>query len=326
MGVVIDDVWRTNRPYLIDLAYRMVGDLGAAEDIVQEAFSRLVRMEDIEDERGWLIVVTSRLCLDHVRSARVRREQSADWLEEAPSLADPADRVTLDDSVRLALFVVLERLSPAERVTFVLHDLFGMPFETVAETLGKAPPACRQLARRARQKIEGGEPRFPVDAAVHREITDRFIAASANGDLGGLLAVLDPDVSGTADIPGAQVAFGAEAVAANILRYWGGRTMVSVPLGAERAVVLGFLEHRLAAVIELRIGHRGIHDIHATIDPSRLDYLRRSASGIPHQTARRGVLDASARFRRWIAAGSSRSSATCPTKRRSCGTSKRTPG
>jgi RNA polymerase sigma-70 factor, ECF subfamily len=288
MSVVIEDVWRANRSYLIDLAYRVVGDVGVAEDIVQEAFSRLVRMKDIEDARGWLIVVTSRLCLDHVRSARVRREQSAEWLQETPSQADPADRVTLDDSVRLALFVVLERLSPAERVAFVLHDLFGMPFDTVADTLGKTPAACRQLARRARQKIEGVGPRFPVDAALHREVTDRFIAAAANGDLDGLLNVLDPDVSGTADIPGAQVAFGAQAVAFNILRYWGGRTMVSVPLGAERAVLLGFLEQRLATVIELRIGDRGIYDIHATFDPSRLDYLRRSASTIADHSAGRG--------------------------------------
>jgi RNA polymerase sigma-70 factor (ECF subfamily) len=281
MDVVIEDVWRANRTYLIDLAYRMVGDVGVAEDIVQEAFSRLTRMEDIEDERGWLIVVTSRLCLDHVRSARVRREQSAEWLEEAPSLADPADRVTLDDSVRLALFVVLERLSPAERVAFVLHDLFGMPFQTVGETLGKTQTACRQLARRARKKIEEGEPHYPVDAALHREITDRFIAAATNGDIEGLLAVLDPDVSGTADVPGAQVAFGATAVASNIMRYWSGRTMVSVPLGPERAVLLGFLGHRLAAVIDLHISNRGIHDIHVTIDPNQLTYLRRSARAVP---------------------------------------------
>jgi RNA polymerase sigma-70 factor (ECF subfamily) len=273
MGVVIDDVWRANRPYLIDLAYRMVNDMGVAEDIVQEAFSRLMRVEDIADERGWLIVVTSRLCLDHIRSARVRREQPAAWLEEAPSLADPADRVTLDDNVRLALFVVLERCSPAERVAFVLHDVFGVPFETVSETLGKAPTACRQLARRARKKIEGGEPRFPVDAALHREITDRFIAAAANGDLEGLLAVLDPDVSGTADIPGAPAAFGAEAVASNLMRYWGGRSLVSVPLEAERAVLLGFLGRRLAVVIELQIGDRGIRHIHATLDAKRLPAL-----------------------------------------------------
>jgi RNA polymerase sigma-70 factor (ECF subfamily) len=289
MGVVIEDVWRANRAYLIDLAFRMVGDLGVAEDVVQEAFFRLARMENIEDERGWLIVVTSRLCLDHVRSARVRREQSAEWLEEVSARADPADRVTLDDSVRLALFVVLERLSPAERVAFVLHDLFGMPFETVSDTLGKTPTACRQLARRARKKVEGGEPRFPVDAAFHREITDRFIAAAANGDLDGLLAVLAPDVSGTADIPGTQVAYGPQAVASNIMRFWGGRTMVSVPLGAERAVALGFLGHRLAAVIELHLGRQGIHHIHVIVDPSQLKYLRRSAGTLPSQEVGPGV-------------------------------------
>jgi RNA polymerase sigma-70 factor (ECF subfamily) len=203
MSAVIDDVWRVNRAYLVDLAYRMVGDVGVAEDLVQEAFSRLVRMDGIEDERGWLIVVTSRLCLDHVGSARVRREQSVDWLEDAMGPGDPADRVTLDDSVRLALLVVLERLTPAERVAFVLHDLFAMPFDTVAETLGKSPAACRQLARRARQKVESDGVGVPVDAALHREVTDRFIAAAATGDLDGLLAVLDPEVSGTADVPAA---------------------------------------------------------------------------------------------------------------------------
>lgn len=288
MGVVIEDVWRANRAYLVDLAYRMVGDVGVAEDLVQEAFSRLVRMEGIEDERGWLIVVTSRLCLDHVRSARVRREQSADWLAEAAGEGDPADRVTLDDSIRLALLVVLERLTPAERVAFVLHDLFAMPFDTVAETLGKSPAACRQLARRARHKVEGDGAAVPVDAALHREVTDRFIAAAATGDLDGLLAVLDPAVTGTADVPGATVAVGPHEVAGNILRYWTGRTLVSVPLGPERALLLGFVERRVAAVIELSLGEHGIRHIHATIDPARLAYLRRFASTIPNHAAGRG--------------------------------------
>src|ERR1700746_3903404 len=137
-----------HRPYLIDLAFRMLGDIGAAEDVVQDAFSRLLRSDlgEIEDERGWLIVVTSRLCLDQIRSARSRRERAHDasdieHVAHAPAgrggreagagqaAVDPADRVTLDDSVRLALLVMLERLSPAERVVFVLHDIFGMPFE-----------------------------------------------------------------------------------------------------------------------------------------------------------------------------------------------------
>src|SRR5215467_5414454 len=154
--------WKENRTYLIDLAFRMLGDIGAAEDIVQEAFSRLISAGpgQIEDERGWLIVVTSRLCLDQIRSARSRRERVHDSgvIETIPRIAatvsaDPADRVTLDDSVRLALLVVLQRLSPAERVVFVLHDIFQVPFDAVAEATGRTVPACRQLAARARRKI-----------------------------------------------------------------------------------------------------------------------------------------------------------------------------
>src|SRR6266702_7320756 len=136
-GSAISRAYAEHRPYLVDLAFRMLGDIGAAEDIVQDAFSRLLRADfaEIEDERGWLIVVTSRLCLDQIRSARSRRERPHDSGEiefvtgQAPAprrdSGDPADRVTLDDSVRLALLVVLQRLSPAERVVLVLHDIFG---------------------------------------------------------------------------------------------------------------------------------------------------------------------------------------------------------
>src|SRR5262249_26063771 len=157
---------RGHRPYLIDLAFRMLSDIGAAEDAVQNAFTRLLAADvgEIEDERGWLIVVTSRLCLDRIRSARARRERPHDSAEiefvapPAGVLAGPADRVTLDDSVSLALLVVLQRLSPAEGVVIVLHDIFGMPFPVVAQTVGRTAPACRQLARRARQKIAEGQP------------------------------------------------------------------------------------------------------------------------------------------------------------------------
>src|SRR5215831_11578988 len=187
-GGKISQAYRVHRPYLVDLAFRMLGDIGAAEDVVQDAFARLMRAApgEIDDERGWLIVVTSRLCLDQIRSARSRRERAHDpsMLEAAtpaaqPALADPADRVTFDDSVRLALLVVLQRLSPAERVVFVLHDIFQMPFGTVAQTVGRTAQACRQLASRARQKVAAaeGETRFEVPSAEHRLVTDRFIAA-----------------------------------------------------------------------------------------------------------------------------------------------------
>jgi RNA polymerase sigma-70 factor (ECF subfamily) len=175
----ISQAYAGHRLYLVDLAFRMLGDIGAAEDVVQDAFSRLIRADlgEIEDERGWLIVVTSRLSLDQIRSARSRRERAHDATEieyivppAQAALADPADRVTFDDGVRLALLAVLQRLSPSERVVFVLHDIFQMPFDTVAETVGRTASSCRQLARRARQKITASQDgtRFDIASAEHR--------------------------------------------------------------------------------------------------------------------------------------------------------------
>src|SRR5437879_7857514 len=204
-----DEAWRENRRYRHDVAYRMLGSISDAEDIVQEAFVRLVRadLDQIEDSRGWLVVVVSRLCLDQLRSARSKRETYVGpWLPE-PLIQppgdefDPAERVTLDDSVRMALLVVLERLSPAERGAFVLHDVFRFSFEDVAGIVGRSPEACRQLASRARRRIqeETGPARFDVDPAELSRIARRFIAASSNGDLDALMAVLDPDVAGWTD-------------------------------------------------------------------------------------------------------------------------------
>src|SRR5262245_64955460 len=174
--------YREHRPYLVDLAFRMLGDIGAAEDTVQDAFTRLMaaNIGAIADERGWLIAVTSRLCLDRIRSAPSRGESAHDATRidfiapvAQPSLADPADRVTFDDSVRLALLVILQRLTPAERVVFVLHDIFQMPFDTVAQTVGRTTQACRQLATRARRKISASDSgaRFDITYAEHPLVT-----------------------------------------------------------------------------------------------------------------------------------------------------------
>jgi len=185
-GAKIAAAYRDHRPYLIDLAFRMLGDIGAAEDTVQDAFARLLAADvgEIEDERGWLIVVTSRLCLDRIRSARARRESTHDSAEiefvapPAPGLADPADRVTLDDGVSLALLVLLQRLSPAERVVFVLHDVFQLPFPAIADTVGRTAQACRQLATRARQKIAESQrsARSDIASAEHRLLAEDRLA------------------------------------------------------------------------------------------------------------------------------------------------------
>jgi RNA polymerase sigma-70 factor (ECF subfamily) len=285
----ISQAYREHRPYLVDLAFRMLGDLGAAEDVVQDAFARLLRADigEIDDERGWLIVVTSRLALDQIRSARSRRERAHDPGEiefaaprAQPALADPADRITFDDSIRLALLVMLQKLAPAERVVFVLHDVFRMPFDTIAQTVGRPAASCRQLARRARQKIADGRPgaRFDVESAEHRLVTDKFIAACASGDLDGLLAVLAPDAWGDIDLgPAAaeprSVVTGAENVAANLLRFWGpGSTLVSHPVGGQPAL-LGFHGRTLAALLVLRMRGEQVEAVHVIADPAQIGFL-----------------------------------------------------
>jgi RNA polymerase sigma-70 factor (ECF subfamily) len=242
-------------------------------------------MADIEDERGWLIVVTTRLCLDQVRSARSRRELASDpgEVEAAASpaggdLADPADRVTLDDSVRLALLVMLQRLSPAERAAFVLHDVFQVPFDAIAEATGRTVPACRQLATRARRKIaEHGGARLSVTPAEHRRVTEKFITAAGRGDLDGLLEVLAPDAWGDVDYgPGVAsphgMVTGAPRVARNLLRFWGPEaTLVSIP-GVQPAL-LGFTGRKLAGILVLTLRGERVQAVHVIADPAALGFL-----------------------------------------------------
>ena len=284
----ITEAWRRHRPYLVNLAYQMLGDVGDAEDVAQEAFLRLSRTElaQIEDIRAWLTVVTGRLCLDQVRSARARYERPGEFGSELTALnqsrrLDPADRVTLDDEVRSALLEVLRRLSPGERVAFVLHDVFGMPFDAIAETVGRPVGTCRQLARRARAKFATTQPKpGEVSVAEHQLVTEKFITACANGDLHALAAVLDPTVWGVGTVltdpaPPPQINHGPQDVAVNLLRYLGpGVTVVSGPAG--QPVLLAFAERRLFAVIVLRIRDHLVTKIEATADPSA-----RATSGQP---------------------------------------------
>jgi RNA polymerase sigma-70 factor (ECF subfamily) len=286
----IAEAWTAHRPYLIDLAFRMLSDIGAAEDVVQEAFFRLVQtpLGGVDDARGWLIVVTSRLCLDHIKSAPWRRERPADMAarsdpDRGAAAVDPADRVTLDDEVRLALLVMLERLTPAERVAFVLHDIFGLPFDLVAETVGRPSPACRQLASRARRKVRESRDagRIPAEPAGHRAVTRRFIAACANGDLDELLAVLDPNASGELDSRKDFVVTGAARVARNLLRFWSrpGLVLVSQPIDGHPAV-LAFAERQLIGVIALTISKTEvISAIHIHVEEASLSALRAQLFG-----------------------------------------------
>jgi RNA polymerase sigma-70 factor (ECF subfamily) len=272
----ITEAWHHHRPYLVNLAYQMLGDVGDAEDVAQEAFLRLSRadVEEIDDVRGWLTVVASRLCLDQVRSARARYERPGEIDEQPASRRlDPADRVTLDDEIRTALLEVLRRLSPGERVAFVLHDVFGVPFDTIAETVGRPVGTCRQLARRARAKFGAAQPKLnEVASAEHQLVTEKFITACANGDIAALTAVLDPTVWGVGTIladpaPPPQINHGPHAVATNLLRYLGPEvTLVSGPAG--QPAVLAFADRRLFAAIVLTIRGCLVTKIEAVADPS----------------------------------------------------------
>ena len=195
------------RPRLVGVAYAVLGSYAEAEDVVSDTWLRLVAADDVDrirDVDAWATVAVARAALDAYRSARVRRERYVGpWLPEPlvgtnPD-ADPADRVTLDDRVSFAMLVVLESLTPAERTAWVLHDLFGMPFDEVAEVVGRRPEAVRKLATRARAHLREHAPRIEVDTDAHCRAVTRFLAAAAGGDLAALLAVLDPAVTLTSD-------------------------------------------------------------------------------------------------------------------------------
>lgn len=200
------------RDTLMALTYRMLGTVADAEDAVQETYARWYRLGEAEragirNPAAWLTRVASRVCLDMLTSARARREHYVgEWLPEPlPGAApwtspppDPADRVALDDTISTALLVVLESLTPAERVAFVLHDVFAMPFDEIAEAVGRTPAAVRQLASEARKRVRERRPR-PVARTEHDAVARAFAAAVATGDLAGLVAVLTPDVVLRAD-------------------------------------------------------------------------------------------------------------------------------
>ena len=202
---VLADAFEAQRPYLLRVAYGQLGSIAEAEDVVQEAWLRLQRVDadDVRDLRAWLTTTVSRLALDALRSARMRRERYVGpWLPEPVVDADPADRVTLDESVGMALLVVLETLSAGERVAFVMHDVFGYDFAAVAEVLGTSQEAARQQASRARRRVREGRPRFPATPEQQRAIVEAFLAAVSDGDADALLELLAPEAVMRADSGG----------------------------------------------------------------------------------------------------------------------------
>jgi RNA polymerase sigma factor (sigma-70 family) len=217
-----------HRTHLQAVAYRMLGSTSEANDAVQEAWLRLSRTDAdaVENMGGWLTTVVGRVCLNRLRSRRTRREEPLsvhipDLIVTGPDDVDPEESALLADSVGLALLVVLETLGPAERLAFVLHDLFAVPFDQIAPLIGRSPVAARQLASRARRRVQAGAPEPDTGLTHQREVVDAFFAAARDGDFDALVAVLDPDVVARTDGgPGASsIIRGAAAVAAGARTY-----------------------------------------------------------------------------------------------------------
>jgi RNA polymerase sigma-70 factor, ECF subfamily len=289
VDVRVGRAWRDHRRHVLDIAFRMTGSLAEAEDVVQEAFTRLmkVNIDQIDDVRAWLAVVVTRLCLDSLRNSRRHLATHERTLD--PSLAmpaqDPADRATLDDNIRVALHVVLNRLSPSERTVFVLHDVFQYRFDEIATIVGRTPAACRQLGSRARRAIaaDADGARFEIQSPEQRAITQQFLEACSTGDLTALLALLDESVDGIADIGsgggggleshgGIVTVQGAEAVAEAALRFLGPNSrsvLLSVPAG-DRGQVVAVRDHQPVALVAIEIRAGLIRHIDAIADQDKL--------------------------------------------------------
>jgi RNA polymerase sigma-70 factor (ECF subfamily) len=275
-----------HRAHLQAVAYRMLGSLSEAEDAVQESWLRLNRSETsgVENMRGWLTTVVARVCLDMLRARRARREDLVGSELPEPIVTLPAnnpeDETLLADSVGLALLVVLDTLTPAERLVFVLHDMFGMPFGEIAPIVERSPAATRQLASRARRRVRGATPVADSDLRRQREVVDAFLTAARNGDFEALVEVLDPDVVFRADrgrmvIGGASpVSTGAAAVAEQVLarapRFASFARRALVNGSAGLIVVAG---DRPIAVIGFTIARDRIVEIDLVADPDKLHAL-----------------------------------------------------
>lgn len=270
-----------HRDHLRAVAYRMLGSLSEAEDAVQEAWLRLHRAgaSGVENLRGWLTTVVSRVCLDMLRSRRSRREEPLDAQPDGAggAAADPESEAAMADSVGLALLVVLDTLAPAERLAFVLHDLFALPFEEIAGIVGRSPAAARQLASRARRRVQGA-PAPDADLTRQRELVEAFLAALRGGDLAALVAVLDPDVVIRADRtvapPDGRETRGAADWARQAVQFSRAAQGAVVPALIDGEMGLALAPGgRVLRVLRFTIDGGRITEIDIVADPARLQEL-----------------------------------------------------
>jgi RNA polymerase sigma-70 factor (TIGR02957 family) len=284
------------RPLMFSIAYRMTGSVADAEDIVQEAFLRLANATEAESPKAFLATVTTRLAIDHLRSARVRRESYVGtWLPE-PLLGDdapgPAERAETSDSLSMAFLVLLESLSPAERAVFLLREVFGYGYTEIAEVTGKTEPACRQTFARARRRIDEGRPRFETSRAEGEELTRAFLAvAQGGGDMAALIERLAPDVvfygdsGGLGEATFSSPVFGrdrvAELIAAQVRRtIERGASLRAVWVNGQPGL-LASDEGGLIAVIALDVLDGQVQAIRSVVNPEKLRHLGPVSRTVP---------------------------------------------
>ncbi|MFK4066886.1 RNA polymerase sigma-70 factor [Streptomyces sp. NPDC029674] len=287
------DVFEEHRPVLMGVAYRMLGRVADAEDVVQEAWLRwsAADHDQVREPRAFLVRVTTRLAIDRLRHLQSRREAYVGpWLPEpcvtefGPTVPDTAERAVLAESVSLAVLVVLESLSPLERAVFVLREAFGFPFAEIALTLDRSEAAVRQLAGRARKHVDAGRPRYKVDPAERRDLTERFLAAASEGDLDGLMSLLAPDVRLVGDSGGkAKAPVRVLETADKVGRFLHGavgkalREATDLELrfvevnGAESLLVL--IDGKPDSVFQLGVADGHIQDVYIVRNPDKLTTL-----------------------------------------------------
>jgi RNA polymerase sigma factor (sigma-70 family) len=282
---LLAEQFEANRIHLRAVAYRMLGSLSEADDAVQEAWLRLSRSDTsrLLNLGGWLTTVVARVCLDMLRSRKTRREEPLDALGPEPTVGreggiDPEHEALLADSVGLALLVVLETLAPAERLAFVLHDMFDVPFEEIASIVGRSPAAARQLASRARRRVQGAAAVPAEDLSRQREVVDAFLTALRGGDFDGLLTVLDPDLVVRADPAavapgGSREARGAQAWAKGALAFSRGARFARPALVNGAVGVIVAPRGRLFRVLSFTFTGGKIGGIDVVGDPARLRQL-----------------------------------------------------
>jgi RNA polymerase sigma factor (sigma-70 family) len=274
-----------HRTHLRAVAYRMLGSLSEADDAVQEAWIRLSRADtdEVENLGGWLTTVVARVCLDMLRSRKSRGEQPIGVHVPEPIISradgvDPEQQALLADAVGLALLVVLETLAPAERLAFVLHDMFAVPFEEIAPIVGRSPTAARQLASRARRRVRTADTTPDADLSRQREVVDAFLAAAQGGDFEALLTVLDPDVvlradAGALPAPASRVTHGARAVAQGAIGFRRLAATARPALVNGTAGLVAWLGERPFSVMAFTVRDGRIVEIDVLADPERLRLL-----------------------------------------------------